>query len=62
MVFLEIPNVPLGMVFAETVTIFPHLIYFLEKSLALATGVSNHWNGIRTGLDWNGMERYGIAK
>ena len=29
-------------------------------------GVSNHWNGIRTGLDWNGMrdgmERYGIAK
>ena len=25
-------------------------------------GVSNHWNGVRTGLDWNGMERYGIAK
>ena len=28
-------------------------------------GVSNHWIGIRTGMEWNGMEwrsRYGIAE
>ena len=24
--------------------------------LAMIQGVSNHWNGIRTGLDWTGME------
>ena len=25
-------------------------------------GVSSHWNGIRTGLECNGIEQYGIAK
>ena len=28
----------------------------------LKSGVSNHWNEIRTGLDWNGIEQYGLVK
>ena len=37
--------------FWNDVIIFPN-----HKGGASVTGISNHWNGIRTGLDWNGME------
>ena len=33
-----------------------------SKNKQKSLGVSNHWNGIRTGLDWTGMEQYGIVK
>ena len=26
--------------------------------MIISFGASNHWNGIKTGLKWNGMERY----
>ena len=28
-----------------------------DNDLPEGGGVSNHWNGIRTGLDWNGTIR-----
>ena len=34
----------------------------MHEYKTIVMGISNHWNGIRTGLDWNGMEQYGIAK
>ena len=34
----------------------------IKSFVKIFWGVSNHWNGIKTGMDWNGIEHYGIAK
>ena len=34
--------------------IISHLLH--DDKTNMLRGVSNHWNGIRIGLDWNGME------
>ena len=32
-------------------------VVYKKRTVKRCKGVSNHWNGIRTGLDWNGMIR-----